>query len=162
MATFLAGEPARVLSGPGVSGTFGNRNSFRRTPICLHPSDSFVNPGGGCTPEDEGETDWPSLDASLTAEQQAHLGCGPFFGTRCDGSDDVAPFGQLPTSGLRVTHAEPSTLVQAWPRLQRVVTATSASLTQPGSVGRNPDTGVFQSFDGGPVATRRVKDPVTG
>jgi len=33
-----------------------------------------------------------TLDSTLTNEQKALLGCGPFFGTRCDSADAVASF----------------------------------------------------------------------
>jgi len=107
-----------------------------------------------------------SLDSTLTGEQRALLGCGPFWGTRCDSSaDDVVAFGGqrivrysfMEGGGADALNAEASVLLQAWPGVEGtgVVglngfeegmdwSTTGRVLRQPGTVG----------FDGAPVATR--------
>jgi hypothetical protein len=84
--------------------------------------------------------DFLTLDSSLTNEQKALLGCGPFFGTRCDSSDVVAEFYEDPSlpdcatvapgtpclggemdvpltpagGGIDLLNADASFLVQSW------------------------------------------------
>ncbi len=54
-----------------------------------------------------------TLDATLTTFQQALLGCGPFFGTRCDGAVRIDPLGER--DGIDFPNADASALEQAWP-----------------------------------------------
>ncbi len=74
------------------------------------------------------ELDFVSLDESLTNEQRALIGCGPFFGTRCDSSrNDVLIYEGGMAGFFRVTdtyaegggvdflNMEASPLVQSWP-----------------------------------------------
>jgi hypothetical protein len=51
-------------------------------------TNSLAVPGGDPWSEDN----WVELDGTLTNEQSALLGCGPFFGTRCDTGAAGAPF----------------------------------------------------------------------
>jgi hypothetical protein len=88
-----------------------------------------------------------TLDNTLTNEQRALLGCGPFWGTRCDSATELGIYGNF--GGLDFMNMEASALVQAWPGVEGTTDGhtTSASLTalsQPGTVG----------FVGGPVCTR--------
>ena len=111
-----------------------------------------------------------TLDNSLTNEQRALLGCGPFFGTRCDSSANVNPLNPVPgdtnreptvyarAGGLDFLNMEASVLLQAWPGFEgtRVGHETWASLDdrmQPGTVADE------RSFVGGPVCTRFVGVP---
>jgi hypothetical protein len=106
-----------------------------------------------------------TLDNSLTNEQRALLGCGPFFGTRCDSSANVNP-STIPgtpilvdptprhyarAGGVDFLNMEASALVQAWPGFEGTTqghdtTASLSTTQQPGTVG----------FVGGPVCTRFV------
>ncbi len=99
-----------------------------------------------------------SLDSTLTAQQRALFGCGPYFGTRCDSSvptdDGVFPA----TGGVDFLNSEASAVTQSWPGFEGthtlglngytggLWTTTDPKLTQPGTA----------SYDGGPVGTRWV------
>jgi hypothetical protein len=69
--------------------------------------------------------DFLTLDSTLTNQQKALLGCGPFFGTRCDSSDAVAEFDNVTGveadapltpagGGIDLLNADASFLVQSW------------------------------------------------
>jgi len=78
-----------------------------------------------------------SLSASLTDEQEALLGCGPFFDTNCD------------NDGVDLLNAEASALLQSFPGSPGTFSltgwdTTDASIAQPGTVG----------FEGGATCTR--------
>jgi hypothetical protein len=76
-----------------------------------------------------------SLSARLTDQQEALLGCGPFYGTSCD------------LDGIDLMNAEASAVFQSWPGFPGTSgdwDTTDRSVAQPGTVG----------FDGGPVCTR--------
>jgi hypothetical protein len=83
-----------------------------------------------------------ALGQYLTPQQEALLGCGPYWLTDCD--DD----------GVDFLNAEGSVLIQAWPGFDgtsgaaELWRADDASRPQPGTLG----------FFGGPVATRYVGD----
>ncbi|MGH0031356.1 MAG: DUF1302 family protein [Myxococcota bacterium] len=107
-----------------------------------------------------------TLDNSLTNEQRALLGCGPFYGTRCDSSANVNPLPVFPgdtnrdprvyarAGGLDFLNMEASALMQAWPGFEgtqirdHLTTASLSDYMQPGTVADG------QSFFGGPVCTR--------
>ena len=78
------------------------------------------------------------LSPFLTDEQEALLGCGPFYGTNCD------------IDGMDLMNSEASASVQSWPHFEgtfvrgTVPLTTDGGLPQPGTVG----------FQGGPVCTR--------
>jgi hypothetical protein len=114
-----------------------------------------------------------TLDSGLTNEQRALLGCGPFYGTRCDSATDFDAFDCGLTAGCRNTafvralfwdqvfpgnlqrgggidllNAEGSALVQSWGGVEGTpegYIATSMAAA-PGTV----------NFEGGPVCTRFV------
>jgi hypothetical protein len=88
----------------------------------------------------------------LTDEQQALLGCGPFWQTSCDTHEfrrrkqNITKFG-----GIDLLNAEMSALIQSWPGfpgtsrdVRPVWETTDSSVAQPGTIG----------FVGGAVATR--------
>jgi hypothetical protein len=78
------------------------------------------------------------LSRFLTDEQEALLGCGPFYGTNCD------------IDGYDLMNTEASSQIQSWPIFDGTFLGTESWLTtddsriQPGTVG----------FQGGPVCTR--------
>ena len=105
-----------------------------------------------------------TLDQVLSNEQRALLGCGPFFGTRCDsgrGGIATSPFNPIQAinyqglgfssgGGIDLLNSEASALLHAWPG----TFGTDASWAttnrelgpQPGTIG----------FAGSPVCTREV------
>ena len=117
------------------------------------------------------QTDWLTMDSTLTNEQRAALGCGPFYGTRCDsgvggvygagGADGNYQFwGFGFGGGFDVLNAEASVILQSFPGFEGTATVglngltadtpdwttTNQNLVQPGTIG----------FEGGPVCTRPV------
>jgi hypothetical protein len=85
-----------------------------------------------------------SLTTALTVQQQALLGCGPFYHTVCDG---FANFHALPTGGIDLLNMEASVASQAMVGFEGTSAGwkvNNKNLIQPGTVG----------FFGGPVATR--------
>jgi hypothetical protein len=105
-------------------------------------------------------------DQSLTNEQRALLGCGPFWGTRCDtavdsvldrkGTDDQNDDEVVPLTlkgsrihgrfgGLDFLNMEASVLEQSWPGVEGTLPGHFATdkIPQPGTVG----------FQGGPLCT---------
>jgi hypothetical protein len=110
-----------------------------------------ANPGG-CT--DFGDPSAPcggapnpgfpaGIGLRLSPEQEALLGCGPFYGTNCD------------ASGLDLMNAEASALLQSFAGVE----GTSVGFRT--DVGVQPGTVRFQSKKGGPVCTfgNLLRDP---
>ena len=113
----------------------------------------------------------PTLDSSLTNEQRALLGCGPFYGVRCDSAARETTTLQFPQSGafggLDFMNMEASVLVQSWLGVEGTQPGqtTSDNLPQPGTIG---PLGAAQAsgagaalranvpFLGGPACTRFV------
>ncbi|MEE8474096.1 MAG: DUF1302 family protein [Myxococcota bacterium] len=72
--------------------------------------------------------DFLTLDSTLSNEQKALLGCGPFFGTRCDSSDAIVLYDALGVEqdvplipaggGIDFLNAEASFLLQSWPGIE--------------------------------------------
>jgi hypothetical protein len=105
-----------------------------------------------------------SLDSVLTAEQRALLGCGPFFGTRCDSSrvDRAVQAGFPPGTGVGfpegggvdLLFTEASALLEAAPGTfgaSEDWTTTEVGLVQPGTL----------DFAGSPVCLRSAPgDPL--
>ncbi len=78
-----------------------------------------------------------ALSSLLTNQQEALLGCGPFYGTNCD------------QRGIDLLNAEASALVQSWPGdpgTRAGWDTANGAVLQPGTVG----------YYGGPACTRRV------
>jgi hypothetical protein len=113
----------------------------------------------------------PTLDSSLTNEQRALLGCGPFYGVRCDSAARETTTLQFAQSGafggLDFMNMEASVLVQSWLGVEG--TQPGQSLTdaspQPGTIGplgaaRSDGAGTALRenvpFLGGPACTRFV------
>ena len=111
----------------------------------------------------------PTLDSSLTNEQRALLGCGPFYGTRCDSSSretTTADFAQSGAfGGVDLLNFEASVLLQSWLGVEgtRRGQLSTDNLPQPGTIGPLGDpvllgAGSFErgnlGFDGGEVCTR--------
>jgi hypothetical protein len=119
----------------------------------------------------EGAAGRPTLDSSLTNEQRALIGCGPFYGVRCDSAVRETTTLQFPQSGpfggMDFMNMEASVLVQSWLGVEG--TQLGQTLTdnrpQPGTIG---PLGAAQSagaglasrtnlpFLGGPACTRFV------
>jgi hypothetical protein len=109
-------------------------------PLVADPNDGLpaTIAGTGFDPADASLVGWiPSgLQPFLTDEQEALLGCGPFYGTQCD------------IDGIDLMNAEASAIMQSFPGFP----GTSGDfwdtrwthVAQPGTVG----------FRGGPVCTR--------
>src|SRR5262249_46021737 len=99
-----------------------------------------------------------SLDSVLTAEQRALIGCGPFYGTRCDSSrtDRALPLfdpnfpngmgvGFPEGGGIDFLNTEASALTQSfvgipgtvdgWTTTSRTLSPGGAPLVQPGTIG---------------------------
>jgi len=128
-----------------------------------------INQGpNGLTPDRQ---DFLTLDSTLTNEQRAALGCGPFFGTRCDSGVggiyilptpdvDYQQFGWGFGGGVDLLNAEGSAILQSFPGFEGTATVglngltastpgwttTNRNLVQPGTIG----------YEGGPVCTRNV------
>jgi hypothetical protein len=111
-------------------------------PSPLVPLNADVNDGPPAVPfavAPDGVSLWAStaLSPFLTNEQEALLGCGPFYGTNCD------------LQGIDLMNAEASALMQSWPGVEGTFfewDTTDRRFAQPGTVG----------FKGGPVCTRVV------
>jgi hypothetical protein len=113
--------------------------------------------------------DAQTLDSTLTNEQRALLGCGPFWASRCDSSTVQDPSligGQVTVEGspiygayggVDLLNSEASALLQAWPGFEGTRPGHFATdrIAQPGTIGGvDPATGIAPGFDGGPVCTR--------
>jgi hypothetical protein len=119
--------------------------------------------------------DYFTLDSGLTNEQRALLGCGPFFGTRCDSSvtfakndcdplslegcvvteatrlsfyNEVIPGTAHPGGGIDLLNMEASAIMQSFPGFDGTPKGyiTTSRAVAPGTI----------DFDGGPVCTRYV------
>jgi hypothetical protein len=113
----------------------------------------------------------PTLDSSLTNEQRALLGCGPFYGVRCDSTVRETTTLQFPQSGpfggLDFMNMEASVLVQSWLGVEGTQPGQTLAdnLPQPGTTGplgpataSGPGSALRANvpFLGGPVCTRFV------
>jgi len=170
VGTLFAGEHSTAAQGfftALVAGTKGAGAILHYTPVrnlnddfkdgiitALNPT---INPPGTLN-------DFLTLDQVLTNEQRALLGCGPFFGTRCDsGRGGIAinpspPFqsinyqglGYPAGGGIDLLNTEASAFLHAWLGTfgtDAGWTTTNRELgPQPGTIG----------FAGGPVCTREV------
>lgn len=94
--------------------------------LATDPCDSFLSSEDACTTL--GAPSSLGLNGTLTDEQEALLGCGPFWGTDCE------------MDGIDLTNAEASVLLQSFPGVGGV-----AAL--PGSRGPN-DPGYDRDVDG--------------
>jgi len=174
----LGSLPAFAAAGFGPSQNqllcrFRNDAGLKFTPDTTD-TDTQDGAQGLAPPPGHLEGDWLTLDSTLTSEQKALLGCGPFFGTRCDSSDRIinvtqrtdtgdigvqfagqAPFIPSaptdknfgPTGGLDVFNAEASVIFQSFIGFDGTPIEgmfTTDSAPQPGTI----------EFEGGPVATR--------
>jgi len=120
-------------------------------------SDNTLTPGAGRPCNGPG-TPGPglgfpanSVSARLTAQQEALLGCGPFWGSNCD------------DSGIDLLNADASALVQSWIGFEREggysSNFTTRGLVDPsGSIISTPYQPGTVGFRGGPVATRYVPE----
>jgi hypothetical protein len=115
------------------SGNVVNRDGQRyngspgtpRGQLCIPTSqNNFCGPTDGMGgfelsgPDRISAIDLLTLDSVLTNEQRALLGCGPFYGTRCDSSVEDAAYGFGTAGGIDFMNMEASALVQAWPGIE--------------------------------------------
>ncbi len=172
-ATF-AGEASSAITGNGglLSIIQTNQKGAFTVPVPLRPANRDLsdgvntslgaifrnvpagNPERAYTPDSQ--FNLLSLDSIMTAQQRALLGCGPFFGTRCDSSRiDRVQLRSFPPGtgvgfpeggGIDFLNTEASALTQSWPGVpgtvdgwtttSRTLTATSTErLIQPGTIG---------------------------
>jgi hypothetical protein len=127
-----------------TSNTFGDDTPTPLVPLSRDPNDGEI---ATVPPELEGPPVefwlFTGIQRYLTDEQEALLGCGPFYGTQCD------------IDGLDLMNTEASVQLQSWPIFEGTFgdglwLTTDDSLIQPGTVG----------FEGGPLCTR-VEDGET-
>ncbi|HKA13698.1 MAG TPA: DUF1302 family protein [Myxococcota bacterium] len=181
-----------ALNGPLIAFPVASLNRLANNPQAPFDrnANGVVDNGAGCadddpsTPCDLGGFDGfdtrtvrarfpgaPTLDSSLTNEQRALLGCGPFYGVRCDSAARETNTLQFPQSGpfggLDFMNMEASVLVQSWLGVEGTLPGqtTSDNLPQPGTIGPlgaaqeiSPGTALRANvpFLGGPACTRFV------
>jgi hypothetical protein len=102
-------------------------NSDLRDGVLTSTAAVFINTPGGqpytpnglFVPGQPTQGNLLSLDSVFTAEQRALLGCGPFYGTRCDAARDdtrrTPSVGFPEGGGVDFLNAEASALLQSWP-----------------------------------------------
>ncbi len=165
LSYLVAGAPFGIQLS-GQSAFLGTDAPLQRIPavsLSIDPGDGtpsgpFVNGAlygnnGAGAPNHNG---FQTLAQTLSPQQQALLGCGPFYGTSCDGGTGQGLFGpgrfRGGPGGIDLLNAEASALLQSWTGIDGTPTegffATDRSRPQPGTVG----------FAGGPVCTRMSPD----
>jgi hypothetical protein len=84
----------------------GNPNLF--IPLNVDPCDGFLEDctTPGASPNTAFANASPSLNQTLTVQQQALLGCGPFYGTNCE------------VDGIDLFHTEGGVGVQSFPQVE--------------------------------------------
>ena len=103
---------SNILAGNGSAGQLGTNFLARTTiplvPLNVDPCDAFLSDNkGGCTnipgraPYPLYLSGGPTLNQVLSDEQEALLGCGPFFGTDCE------------SDGIDLLNVEASVLMQS-------------------------------------------------
>ncbi len=160
LSQLFAGSPTGIglVANPGFVGGTG---TIPLVSLSIDPTDgtptglfslqgpNFSLPGFPTLNHNSSQT----LAQVTTAEQQALLGCGPYYGTQCDGGVPGAPLA-TGIGGVDLLNAEASMLVQSWLGFdgtgQSLRNALDASSPQPGTLG----------FRGGPVCTRVVNGQV--
>jgi hypothetical protein len=135
----LAARPETAIQ-RFTSNTFGANTPTVVVPLSMDPNDGLPLQPGDIPGDLLGPpiTFWSftAVQPYLTDEQEALLGCGPFYGTQCD------------LDGFDLMNAEASVIMQSFPGFPGTSGSfwdtRDTSLIQPGTVG----------FDGGPVCTR--------
>ncbi len=124
-----------------LSSGFGANTPTVLVPLSMDPGDGGPLTAADIPPEllEPSVTFWTftGLQPYLTDEQEALLGCGPFYGTQCD------------LSGIDLMNLEASASMQSWSIFDGTFgpgtwDTTDASRAQPGTLG----------FEGGVVCTR--------
>jgi hypothetical protein len=155
----FAGEASNTIAGNlGLLSIIQtNQKSAAALPVPIRPAnrdlrDGFLTSLGGIFNVDgipynaDSTQDLLSLDSVYTAEQRALLGCGPFYGTRCDSSRRDRGVGLSEGGGIDFLNTEASALTQSWPGIPgtmdgwsttaRTLSAGSLDpIVQPGTVG---------------------------
>jgi hypothetical protein len=115
IGALLSGQDAgRLLLGIALTAVGRDPGSARLVPLARDPNDG--PPGGGVfgtapIPGFEAFSD-SNLSGYLTDEQEALLGCGPFYRTDCD------------ADGIDLFHSEASVVLQAFPDFEENPVAT--------------------------------------
>ena len=106
-----------------------------------------MTPAGGVPNVAGNHNSFQTVAQVLTPQQQALLGCGPYYGTQCDGGVPGNP-AAVGVGGVDLLNAEASMLTQSWIGFEGTpisgMLATDRSVAQPGTVG----------YRGGPTCTR--------
>jgi hypothetical protein len=162
-STIFAGDPSVGIAGNGglLQIIVQNQKGAAFNPYPIRPANRDLRDGvmtsqgtifnrDGIAYNPDSTQDLLSLDSVLSPEQRALLGCGPFYGTRCDssrrdrGAGTGVPFPE--GGGVDFLNAEASALMQSWPGIEgtedgwtttsRTLTETSTQpLLQPGTIG---------------------------
>jgi hypothetical protein len=176
-SSIFAGEPSVASASLATSPLLGiiqaNQGKFpAELPVPIRPANSdlrdgvltstaavFINTPGGqpytpnglFVPRRPDLGNLLSLDSLLTAEQRALLGCGPFYGTRCDNARQDRSIGFPEGGGIDLLNTEASALLSAapgifgtspdWSTTSRTRTASSLEpALQAGTIGFADDT----------------------
>jgi len=131
----LLGNPSGIACGSAVAALEAAQGNFRAG---FGASGSvFVPLSKEANDENVGVDDPNGIAAYLSDQQEALLGCGPFYGTSCD----VTPAG--PGGGIDLLNAEASFLMQSFVGIggsesNPLWDTTDVSRPQPGTVGYTP------------------------
>jgi hypothetical protein len=164
----LAGESSSALAGPRglLASLQASRAATDWLPVPLRATNRDLRDGvttargaffdrDGIPYEPDSPDDLLTLDSALTAEQRALLGCGPFYGTRCDASAPDPEVGFTAGGGPDLRHAELGALVQALPATLggRIgYRTTRLADAETGSFGLGSDTACLRPAPGDPLA----------
>lgn len=148
LTTLLAGSPTGV-SLTGNTAFLGASAGFQLTPLVAFsidvgdgvPSGFFSGFAGNpaltfaLAPFAANHNHGQTLDQTLSPEQRAHLGCGPFYGTPCDGGVVGNQFAVV-LGGIDLLHADAGALLQSFaPIGDEVFRTDDAMVAQPGTLG---------------------------
>jgi hypothetical protein len=140
LTTILSGSPTGV-SLTGNPAFLGASAGFQLTPLVALsidvgdgvPSGFFAGFAG--VPFAPNHNLAQTLDETLSPEQRAHLGCGPFYGTPCDGGVVGNQFAVV-LGGIDLLHADAGALLQSFaPIGDEAFRTDDAMVAQPGTLG---------------------------
>jgi hypothetical protein len=166
-STIFAGDPDTEIAGPRGRLLIIVQNQKDETffPYPIRPTNRDLRDGvmtslgfynlDGIPYNPDSTVDLLSLDSVLTAEQRALLGCGPFYGSRCDTSVRDLNVGFPEGGGVDFLNTEASALLQSWPGLEGTSngwTTTQRGLVQPGTIGFPNDARCTRYAPGDPLS----------
>jgi hypothetical protein len=114
--------PSAIFVQPVLFGAFGAGGTNTLFPGTVPGSPLVPIVNNGTHDDDEGTPVIQGLDAFLSEEQEALLGCGALHFTDCDGAVAPGPDGVLGTEddaligGVDLARADPGVLLQSFPR----------------------------------------------